>query len=68
MVLNKSSKIICICCKSKKSIKVKIFNKPPYTEPKYKINNYFRQLYKCKVCGHFTNISKVNMNKIYVDR
>lgn len=65
MASNKSLKKRCFCCDSKSLIVVKTFIKPPKTEPKYRIKNYFRKLMKCKNCGHYTNTSKVNMNKIY---
>ncbi len=55
----------CICCSSTKLKKVKSFKKPPKTEPNYKIIKYWRELYKCIVCGNFHNFSKVDMNKIY---
>lgn len=57
--------IKCVCCDSIDLKKVKIFKKPPKTEPNYNIKNYFRIILKCNECGNFQNISNINMKKIY---
>ena len=54
----------CFNCKKKVYIKKK-FLKPPIKEPSYIKKNYLRKLYKCKLCGHYMNVSNINFKKIY---